>query len=50
MPFRIDKKKNGYKVYNLEKKRYTQRTFKTRQSAQNMSKVWMNYDKKKLKI
>ena len=47
MPFRLDKKKNGYRLYNLEKKRYAKPTFKTKQSALNMKKTYMKYDNKK---
>lgn len=50
MPFRVDKVKGGYKLYNLDKKRYAKRTFKTRQAAINMKKTYMNYDKVKNKI
>jgi len=47
MPFTIKKQKDGkYKLYNLEKKRYTKKSFKTKQSALNMKKVYMKYDKK----
>ena len=49
MPFRIDKKNNGYKLYNLDKKRYAKPTFKTRQSAMNASKNYSNYDRRKKK-
>ena len=44
MPFRIDKKPSGYKLYNLDKKRYAKPTFKTRQAAVNMKKTYMKYD------
>jgi hypothetical protein len=47
MPFRIDKVKDGYRLYNLDKKTYAKRTFKTRKAALNMKKTYMNYDKKK---
>ena len=47
MPFRIVKKKNNFKLYNLEKKRFVKRTFKTKESATKMKKVYLNYDKKK---
>ena len=45
MPFEIRKVKDGYKVYNLEKKRYTKTKFKTRQSAKNQAKNWERYSK-----
>ena len=44
MPFRIDKVKNGYKLYNLEKKRYAKATFKTKLAATNQKNNWMRYD------
>ena len=50
MPFAIQKVGTGYKLYNLEKKKYAKRTFKTRQAASNTKKVYMNYDKKKQKL
>ena len=46
MPFRIDKVKNGYRIYNLDKKRYTNPTFKTKQSALNQKRNWLNYEKR----
>ena len=47
MPFSVKLQKNGkYKLYNLEKKRYTKKSFNTKQSAINMKKVYMKYDKK----
>ena len=49
MHFAIQKVVTGYKLYNLEKKKYAKRTFKTRQAASNTKKVYMNYDKKKKK-
>tara|TARA_R110001599_G_scaffold15689_1_gene65256 strand:+ start:1045 stop:1257 length:213 start_codon:yes stop_codon:yes gene_type:complete len=48
MPFSIrGNKKDGFRLYNLEKKTFAKRTFKTRQAAENMKKVYMSYDKKK---
>ena len=49
MPFKVTKVKDGYKLYNLEKKQYAKRTFKTRQAAINMKKTYMAYDNKKSK-
>ena len=49
MPFAIQKFGTVYKLYNLEKKRYAKRKFKTRQAASNTKKVYMNYDKRKKK-
>ncbi len=48
MPFSIrGNKKDGFRLYNLEKKTLAKRTFKTREAAENMKKVYMSYDKKK---
>ena len=47
MPFKIIKKNNNFKLYNLEKKRFVKKIFKTKQSAQKMKKNYLNYDKKK---
>jgi len=49
MPFRIDKKSTGYKLYNLEKKRYAKATFKTRAAAQKAKINYMKYDSRKKK-
>jgi hypothetical protein len=49
MPFRVDKTKDGYRLYNLEKKQYAKRTFKTRQAAINMKNNYMRYDARKKK-
>ena len=48
MPFKIVKENNKYRLYNLEKKQFTKKSFNTRQSALNMKKTYMNYDKKKI--
>ena len=50
MPFKIIKEGNKYRLYNLEKKQYTKKSFNSRQSALNMKKNYMNYDKNKNKI
>lgn len=48
MPFKITgSKTKGYRLYNLDKKTYAKRTFKTREAANNMKRTYMNYDKKK---
>jgi len=49
MPFATRKVGNVYKLYNLDKKKYTKRSFKTREAANNTKRVYMNYDKKKKK-
>ncbi len=46
MPFSIrGNKKDGYRLYNLEKKTLAKRTFKTREAAENMKKVYMKNDR-----
>ena len=48
MPFKVTgNKKDGYRLYNLDKKTYAKRTFKTREAANNMKRSYMQYDKKK---
>jgi hypothetical protein len=46
MPFKIVAVKDGYKLYNLEKKQYAKRTFKTKAAAINMKRTYMRYDKR----
>tara|TARA_Y100001938_G_scaffold149434_1_gene236217 strand:+ start:7965 stop:8120 length:156 start_codon:yes stop_codon:yes gene_type:complete len=44
MPWRIDKiEDNKYKLYNLDKKKYVKKTFKTRKAASNTKKNYENY-------
>tara|TARA_Y100000310_G_C20538624_1_gene742114 strand:+ start:800 stop:937 length:138 start_codon:yes stop_codon:yes gene_type:complete len=45
MPFEVRKVGNLYGVYNLAKKQFTKKRFKTREAAQNMIKVWLKWDK-----
>ncbi len=47
MPFKIVKQGEKYRLYNLEKKTFSKREFKTRKSAANMKNVYMKYDKQK---
>ena len=48
MPFKVTgNQKDGYRLYNLDKKTYAKRTFKTREAANNMKRSYMQYDKKK---
>jgi hypothetical protein len=47
MPFKVVKKGDKFKLYNLDKKRYAKRSFNTRQSALNAGKGYANYDKVK---
>lgn len=49
MPFRVDKVGTKYKLYNLDKKQYTKKSFNTRESANNMKRTYMNYHKKRKK-
>jgi len=48
MPFSVRGNKNdGYRLYNLDKKSFAKRTFKTREAAENMKKTYMKYDSRK---
>ena len=48
MPFSVrGNKKDGFRLYNTDKKEFAKRTFKTREAAENMKKTYMAYDKKK---
>jgi len=47
MPFKIKKVEDKYRIYNLEKKRFTRGSYKTRQSAKNVMKNYENYDARK---
>jgi len=48
MPFTIKgNKKDGFRLYNTDKKEFAKRTFKTREAAENMKRTYMKYDKKK---
>ena len=49
MPFKVVKQGEKFRLYNLDKKKYAKPVFKTRQSANKMKNVYMNYDKKKYK-
>lgn len=49
MPFAIQKVGTGYKLYNLEKKKYAKRSFKTKSAAVNTRRAYMKYDKKSVK-
>ena len=49
MPFKVVKTKDGYRLYNLDKKQYAKKTFKTRQAAINMKNNYMRYDARKNK-
>ena len=45
MPWRIDKVRDGYKLFNLDKEKYVNQTFKTKQSAMNARKNYNRYIK-----
>jgi len=45
MPFTIKKVGDVYKLYNTDKKVFAKKSFKTKQSAINMRKNYMRYDK-----
>jgi len=47
MPWAIKKVGTIYKLYNLEKKTYVNKTFKSRQAAVNTKKNYERYYKKK---
>ena len=49
MPWKVVKQGEKYKLYNLDKKTYVKKTFKTRQSALNAKKNYGNYYKRKNK-
>jgi len=45
MPFSVRGNKNdGYRLYNLDKRTFAKRTFKTREAAENMKATYMKYD------
>ncbi len=45
MPFTIrGNKKDGYRLFNTDKKEFAKRTFKTREAAENMKRSYMKYD------
>ena len=44
MPFTIrGNKKDGYRLFNTDKKEFAKRTFKTREAAENMKKSYMKH-------
>lgn len=46
MPYQVKKQKDGtYKLWNLHKKEYANKTFKTKESALSMGETWMKYRK-----
>lgn len=45
MPYRVDKKDNVYKLFNLTKKEYVKVNFKTKESAISAGKNYMRYRK-----
>ena len=51
MPYQVKKQKDGtYKLWNLKKKEYANKTFKTKETALKMGEVWMKYRKEKPQI
>ena len=45
MPWRIDKVSDGYKLYNLDKKKYVNKKLNTKLSAVNARKNYNRYIK-----
>lgn len=45
MPYRIEKKDNVYKLFNLTKKEYVKVNFKTKETAISAGKNYMRYRK-----
>ena len=48
MPWVVKKVGEGYKLYNTDKKKFVNKTFKTRKSALSTRKNYENYYKKKI--
>ncbi len=49
MPWRIDKVDDKYKLYNLDKKKYVNKTFNSRKSAMSARKNYGDYSYGKTK-
>ncbi len=47
MPWKIIKEGDKFKLYNLDKKKFVNKEFKTRQAAINTRKNYERYTKKK---
>lgn len=45
MPYRVEKKDNVYKLFNLTKKEYVKVNFKTKETAISAGKNYMRYRK-----
>ena len=45
MPYKVEKKDNVYKLFNLTKKEYVNKNFKTRESAIKSGFNYMKYRK-----
>jgi len=43
MPYRVDKKDNVYKLFNLTKKEYVNKNFKTKETAIKSGMNYMRY-------
>jgi len=47
MPYRIDKKDNVYKLFNLTKKEYVKKDFRSKETAISAGKNYMRYSGEK---
>tara|TARA_R100001509_G_scaffold164990_1_gene144580 strand:- start:12905 stop:13087 length:183 start_codon:yes stop_codon:yes gene_type:complete len=43
MPFKIEKKKDKWKLYNIHKKVYVNKTFNSKETAISAGKAYMRY-------
>jgi len=43
MPYKVEKKDNVYKLFNLTKKEYVKKDFKTKESAISAGKNYMRF-------
>lgn len=43
MPYKVEKKNNVYKLFNLSKKEYVKKDFKTKESAISAGKNYMRF-------
>ena len=43
MPYKVEKKDNVYKLFNLTKKEYVKKNFKTKETAISAGKNYMRY-------
>ena len=47
MPWKVKKVGESYKLYNIDKKRFVKKTFKTKSSAYSQKRNYEKYYKKK---